>query len=523
MASESAGKRLARVPVKRLAIGLVAAFALGVAVTLQVRNWHALGVESGGSCGSGEGVSYGNCPRGSTLMLTLSFLSLIVTVPVAFVALVSGLKARLGLPVLAVAALLGVVPGQLLFGWLHGDVLETAWAAARERPSGVQGEGSWLHGSTVIRARFDRLSAYDLATGDVRWVYHVPAPQVLCAMSRGADGGVGLVGYGKENDMCSQVAAVNLSNGRALWTKDLAAAATEEYLRGLPPQTREQYRRPGGLTVPLSLPRGTTPDMVAVAGDVAVVQTDRLLQGFGLREGEKSWERQADERCRFDDVAGGAGQFLVEVTCAEAAPKLWAVDPADGKTRWEVPVPIRSTSANVTLLSASPAVAHVREGGQRGIDVVVSLDQSGRILATVEIDDGHRRLNTSDAGFDAAPVRGLMVQGDLLVASAQKDRGRNDLQAYGLGDGRLRWSTRVEDIEAVQAERDRVLVLVDGPRAPDLLSLSLRDGRATHLGVTRFRWLTSDVALYSQGGRYVVVSEDATSVDAFPVAVLRVK
>jgi dipeptidyl aminopeptidase/acylaminoacyl peptidase len=260
-----------------------------------------------------------------------------------------------------------------------------------------------------------------------------------------------------------------------------------------------------------------------VAGDVAAVQTDKLLQGFGLRDGGERWEQPADDRCRFDDVAGGAGQILAEVSCAEAAPKLRAVDPATGKTRWEVPVPIRSTSANVTLLSASPAVAHVRESGQRGIDAVVSLDQNGRTRAAVEIDDGHRRLNTSDAGFDAAPVRGLMVQGDLLVTSAQKDAGRTDLQAYGLNDGRLRWSTRVEDIEGVQVERDRVLVLVDGPRAPDLLALSLRDGKATYLGVTRFDWLTSDVALYSQGGRYVVVSEDGATTYGFPVAVIAAK
>lgn len=66
-----------------------------------------------------------------------------------------------------------------------------------------------------------------------------------------------------------------------------------------------------------------------------------------------------------------------------------------------------------------------------------------------------------------------------------------------------------------------MLVLTDGPRHPDLYALSLRDGKRKYLGVTPFDWLTSDVALYSQGDRYVVVAERATTPKTFPVAVVK--
>ncbi|REE95742.1 PQQ-binding-like beta-propeller repeat protein [Thermomonospora umbrina] len=490
------------VPVRwRVVIGVLAALLFGVALTLQARGWTALIVEAGGSCGSRRGVSSGTCPRGSGVTMGLAFVVLVIALPVALVALIGGLKARLGTMVLAVVALAGIVPGQMIFAWAHGPTLGTVWQASGENPDDVEGQGSWLHGSTVVRARFDRLTAYDIATGDVRWTFTVPAPAVLCAMSGAPEGGTGAVGYGEEDGACARLAAVDLTNGRPLWTKDLAP-------------------EPGpGVTA--GPPRGASPNMVALTRDAVVVRTGGALRAFGLRDGADRWTRPAGKNCEFDGVIGGSTAVLAELRCPVTPQKIVAVDVTTGRSRWETPAPLRSSSADITLLSAAPAVARVHEGGKRGIDAVLSFDDAGRTRATIEVEDGPWRLTSGSSLFEVAPLDPLMVLGDRLVARASGAGGRSEIRVYGLTDGRRLWSTPLEDIEAVHVEPSRVLVLTDGPRSPDLTALSMRDGAKTYLGTTRFRWLSSAVALYSHGDRYVLVAEDGTGSDSFPVAVVK--
>jgi len=212
--------------------------------------------------------------------------------------------------------------------------------------------------------------------------------------------------------------------------------------------------------------------------------------------------------------------------CADQPPRLRAVDPVTGKVRWEIPVSTRSASAEITLLSAVPAVVRIREEGRRGIDTVVSFDDRGRARATIEVEDGRRRLDALEIyAFAAAPLHGLMVQGDRLVTIAEEER-RTYVQAYGLDDGRLLWSTAMPDIKGIAVEPERVSLLVGSFRSPDLLTLSMRDGEKSRLGVTGFRPLGSKVMLHPRGDRYAVVCEEScktTSDEEFSLAVIGAK
>ncbi|MGI8336881.1 PQQ-binding-like beta-propeller repeat protein [Actinomadura scrupuli] len=481
-----------RIRILPLLIGLAGAVLVGLALTVQVRSWGALGTEAGGSCGTNRGP----CPRGTSWTIPLSIIALLLVVPVAIAGISRSGTRAIGWIVAVAFAVAGVLPGAKVFDLAHGVSLNTVWAVPPDRPAEPEALGSWQNGSTVVRARFDGVAAYDVATGRQVWTYTIPAPEVLCAMSRTVEGGVGLVGHAAEGMPCTYVSAVDLASGRELWEKDLPAA---------------------------QLPSSMTADVVAVSRETAVLQTQQTLQGFTLREGARRWEQKVTDRCHFDKVIAGGDQVVADLGCIGAPPRIRAIDAVTGRTRWEVPVPIRTPSANLTLLSAAPAVVYVQESGQRGTRTVTIFDAKGRASEPIQRDDGRRRLDIDPHGFSAAPVYRLFVQDGLLIVSASLDGGRESVVAFGLSDGRERWSKQVSDVRTMQVEAGRVVYLDDQTISPHLRSMSLRDGKETYLGVTGFRWVTANLALYLTGGRYVFVADRATTPDTHPIAAVQAR
>lgn len=483
--------------IRPLIIGYVGAVMVGLAMTLLVENFWALGVESGGSCGGSEGVSYGPCPRGTAWMLPLSFIGLFVFGPVLAMGLAASKAGRwakwAGAPLLLAGALLA----SSIFTAMHGATLKTVWAAPGERSTTtVESLGSWQYGSLVMRARFDGLIAYDVATGRRGWAHDVQAPQVLCAMSRTTEKGIGLIGHADEHKPCTGITAVDLTTGRALWTRSLPADA----IYG-------------------SAVEG---DVIAVAGDVGLAQADEELRAFTLREGGEPWKVKAAEGCRFRHVAGGGDQFLTESSCRDAQPRIRAIDAATGRTRWETAVPVRGITANIALFSAFPAVVHVAEGGQRGVDVLAAFDAAGRITAQVQVDDGERRLDLSGSGFDAMPVRRLLVTGGGLVVPGSNADHEDMVYTYELSDGRERWATRLpDDVGSMAMAGDRIVTVQDSLFSPRVYQLSARTGERSDLGVIAEDGSLSETELYVTGGRYVLVYERGSGRDAHPLMVLR--
>jgi outer membrane protein assembly factor BamB len=471
-------------------VGLAGAVLVGLALTVQVRSWGALGAEAGGSCGTNRGP----CPRGTSWMIPLSIIALLALSPIALAGISRSGTRAIGWIGAVVFAVAGVLPGAKVFDLAHGVSLDTVWAAPPDRPAEPEALGSWQNGSTVVRARFDGVAGYDVATGRRAWTYTIPAPEVLCAMSRTVEGGIGLVGHAAENKPCTRVTAVDLGSGRGLWDQDLPAG---------------------------QLPSSMTADVVAVSRETAVLQTRQTLRGFALRDGARRWEQQVTDRCHFDKVIAGGDQVVADIGCIGAPPRIRAIDAVTGRTRWEAPVPIRTPSADLTLLSAAPAVVYVQESGQRGARTVTIFDANGRASEPIQREDGRRRLDLDPHGFSAAPVYRFFVQDGLLIAGATSDRGRESMVAYGLSDGRERWSKQVSDVRSMQVEAGRVVYLDDQTTSPHLRSVSLRDGRETYLGVTAFRWVTSNLALYLSGGRYVFVADRATAPDTHPLAAVK--
>lgn len=352
--------------------------------------------------------------------------------------------------------------------------------------------GSWLYGTAVIQAQPDRLVAYDLATGRVRWTYRIPEHQAVCMLSRFAEAGVGLVGYTADHGRtCTELAAVGLSDGRVLWDVRLADP---------PPQGRMPRRAK-------HLPFEVTAEAVTASGGVVAVAARDSLRGFGLRDGDQLWRRPADEGCDFQDVVAAAGQVLAQVGCSGGRTALRSVDTATGETRWEAAMP----SPNATLLSAAPPAVLLEPGERRGSGEVISYDGNGRTRTAIPFDG--LRTGVFDAS-GTGPALAPMVEGDRLVAVVGTSLRGTQVQAYDLARGRLLWSTGVPDVRAVRTEPDRVLVL---GKSLELYALSLQDGEKTRLGAVSFLGLDFGASLLAAAGRYVIVPVAGTEFSA-PVA-----
>jgi outer membrane protein assembly factor BamB len=478
---------------RRVLIGLSAAVGLGIALTLQVRSWAAVGNEAGGSCGTNRGP----CPHGTTPMLLLSFFALFPLIPLGGFVIVRSLKgpdvaSRLFGVVLLAAVVGGVYPGTAIFQWAHGKTLGVVWRAPFESGGTSQdADGSWVSGSTVIRARFDGLTAYDVATGRQRWTLPVPGRQVLCAMSRHTAGDIGLIAYGAESRPCDRLVAVDLTGGRQLWDQ----------------------ARPG--TGP---PSTTTPDSIDVAGQIAVMDTDDAIVALDLRTGVKRWSADPGKTetttCRFGHLTGGDAQVVTEVDCPEQTPRIRALNLADGRPRWDATVPSQADSMNISLLSGSPAVVYLSEGGKRGADAVVAFDDSGRVRARIPAQNGTEQFDSSTYGFDAVPVRRMFVASGVFVTATRSDNGKHSVIGFDLTDGRRLWAKSLghSSIDVMQVSGDTVLAISGSFYSAELHLLGLHDGRQQgDTQVLALGHLGDRTALYPVGDYYVFVSEKGYS------------
>ncbi|WP_067861223.1 outer membrane protein assembly factor BamB family protein [Nocardia shimofusensis] len=482
-----------------LLIGTLAASVVGFMVTLQVLDWIAIYRESGGSCGTSRGISYGDCPRYWGTIFVVSLFGLMAFIPLLLFALI---RTRLaGALVGVVAAALAVYPAAAVFGHLHGDTWELAWAAPSDRTDDGETGGIWhIDGDagTVVRIAFDGLTAFDVASGTPRWSAVFPDRDVLCAMSRTASEGIGLIARHDENTPCADFGAVDLATGRILW----------------------ESTAPGGLS--------DGPDILAVTGDTAVVLGEDSVRGFALRDGAPRWQfRLPESTCGDSWLAAGRYVVVAVERCTglaagdDGGPELWALDPATGAVAWTVPVPFEG-ARRVTRIASEPLVVHVTENGRRGRSAFVAFDDSGAVTATIETgvaaDTAESELlplRTFDiSGFDAAPVTRTVVTGNTLVAVARAESESGyRLVAHDLLTGVRQWTGELleDDPDALVADGDRVVVVVDNLRVLGLGAFDLRTGAESHAGVAVVERVGTSLQVVALPEVYLVLGSDGSA------------
>ncbi|MFF8591854.1 PQQ-binding-like beta-propeller repeat protein [Streptomyces sp. NPDC015220] len=225
--------------------------------------------------------------------------------------------------------------------------LSPVWKARREigRDDGPLEEpiGGWLTDELVIRADFDRLRAYDPATGAVRWTWQVPGRDVLVAASRTTTDGTALVAHHDDGSYGSPVtvAAVDLGTGERLWS------------------TTHRDRHDSGLA-----PRDFTDRCPAA-----------LLSGRRIAS-------VSDERLR-------------------------SVDPKTGVDHWSRPLPAGAEDLDLWVASADPFVVVGKGRGRRGEWRVFVLDDRGEETASFVLSVPYDKIRTPATVVDGMLVAQL--------------------------------------------------------------------------------------------------------------------
>lgn len=478
--------RKTRLPAPTFVIGLgLAAAVAGIGVVLHVRGWSALVSEAKGRCGSRSR----ECPQGLGAVLLLAFACTFAgCFGAAAVVKPSIKRANVRRPgsvrrwsaIAAVGGLLaGIWPGVLVYDGLRGQFLEVQWSAPPDRPANVRMVGNWVHDDLVVRVRPDRLTAYT-ARG-VAWTTEVPGRNAVCAVSRDAESGIGLVAWATDGQPCATVVALDLRTGQPLWQRTRSAAG------------RFGATVTGGL---------------AIAGDVVVFTEATGVRAAGLRENDDRWHLDLGAGCKPDGVAGDTGQVTVLFGCEDGSRHVVTVDSGTGRERWRAAIPVEP-QAETVLLAARPVVVYAAEYGSRGADVFLSFGDDGRVRARIPRSGEDYELPPAadrNSGTAAPSVQGGRL---LTPVGTPGDYKRTAVAAFSLETGARLWRTELEDeVGAIGPTAGGLLV---GSKDLRIRELSPSDGTVTaSLPVRGTRYLSSMDIRKPEGG-YAILAEDGVA------------
>jgi outer membrane protein assembly factor BamB len=375
--------------------------------------------------------------------------------------------------------------------------LGVVWSAPLDRPSDLEGEGSWITDRTVIRARTDRMTAYDLADGHVVWTFPVPADHELCGMSRAIDRNLGLVAYGPEGTYyCPTVAALDLGTGRPLWQRQ----------RPEPTEFNNTYFHN---------------DEIALGGDVAVLREAHAFLAVDARANTQRWRLPVAKGCRPYSVTASGAVAALLTACDDRSAQLAVVDAASGREQWHAPLRLspddKSLNANgrkaTVVLSVDPVV--VRTSDEDG--AFISFDSKGKRRATIPQNqpDLDLALGEFPISWTARPGYHTAVLDDVLIVPANKP-GQTDtgVAGFSLADGRRLWLTNVPSLIGIGVAAGTVLLTGKAILAEaELRTLSVQDGAVTStrkIGMADQVGLSSGFDLWTVGDRYIFANYAGT-------------
>ncbi|MGW6571868.1 outer membrane protein assembly factor BamB family protein [Streptomyces sp. NPDC054945] len=317
----------------------------------------------------------------------------------------------LGIPLALVGGLASCVASET--GHLPGDSMERVWDTPYDRPAAEYGNAAWATGDTVVRSRFDAVTAFDAGTGRRRWEYAVSGRAEICTTGTAASDGIALIGL-TDDKGCATVAALDLKDGRELWRTGRRPGSEDAK------DHFDVIATGAGLAVLRDVDerRGEEPE----AGTAPVLPTERTLRALDLRTGAPRWAAAVPQGCLPRRVAVGTRQVLAALECGTEA-KLAAFDPSDGTERWTVPLGARlpvAANSSLSFVSAEPTVLKVQEPSPHGVQAYVAFGP-----------DGARQGQIDDVRDDAA-----VADGKLFVAGG-------GVAAYDLTSGDKVWSTRL--------------------------------------------------------------------------------
>ncbi|MFG1809585.1 PQQ-binding-like beta-propeller repeat protein [Streptomyces sp. NPDC049040] len=312
--------------------------------------------------------------------------------------------------------------------------LKPVWKAAHDGRAAADTLGTWFHDGVVVTAAFDRLRAFDAATGSQTWSWDVPGRNVLSAMSDGVKDGVGLVAHWPDisgGPKTATITALDVVSGKEMWSagRDLTAMDRGDFV----------------------------PDVLALTGQRAVVATRSGTVALDARTGRQEW---AVDHGSADEVRiRSAADRLVLLTTQDDTAKVGAVDATDGRLRWSRPLPIDGPLKRVRIVAVDPLLVAVEAAGRRGPACLLRLDDEGNITAEIALTGDHGRVVLGDWTVDDRRAQ-LTVCGDTLLAFVEDpSSGTPKLAGFSLSRARHLWTSDNIGVDAMDFHSGHVMTV----------------------------------------------------------------
>ncbi|MFI9247677.1 PQQ-binding-like beta-propeller repeat protein [Streptomyces sp. NPDC053086] len=217
--------------------------------------------------------------------------------------------------------------------------------------------GSWLTDTVYAKSGIAEIVGYDPAKGTKSWTLKLPGP-VCAASSQVDDDGRTAIAFQPKMPAkgssagCSQVAAVDLTTGKKLWSKSVNSG---DY--------------------PLTFQN------VTVAQHTVAVGSLEGGAAFDIESGKVLWQPKPDDTC-FDEGYGGGTHMVAVRRCGTYDNRqlhIQTIDPANGKVISEYKMPDGVDYAAV--VSTDPLVV---AGSSTNVSDYFSIDnKTGKLLARI--------------------------------------------------------------------------------------------------------------------------------------------
>ncbi|MFK0156833.1 PQQ-binding-like beta-propeller repeat protein [Streptomyces sp. NPDC090493] len=281
--------------------------------------------------------------------------------------------------------------------------------------------GSWLTGKVYAKSGIAGITGYDRDSGAKLWTVPLPGPVCRATGHVSADGRTAVVFQPKmpakgSTAGCTQVAAIDLDNGRKLWTRTVRSG-----------------------DVPINF------DNVTVAQQTVAVGGSGGGAAFDLASGKVRWQPKAADSC--DDAGYGGGAKLVAVRrCGNGDAgqlHIQTLDPVSGKVLSEYRMASGIDYAGVVSTDPLVVAADINNsaGDGSGFSDVFSIDNRTGALRTRISTPGSSYAARCDGIYELEKCTGVVVGNDRLYLATEQHDGdgdytkTNEIVAFDLGTG----------------------------------------------------------------------------------------
>lgn len=301
----------------------------------------------------------------------------------------------------------------------EGKVLWLKTSKIEGPGAGVESKGQWVVGDTVAKTVWKSLAGYSVTDGKEKWKLDFPTE--VCAVSgqMTADGKTVVIIRESDSDTatCNQMKMIDLKTGKEGWTKEVAKEGAFDIISDA---------------------------SLAITGDTVVV--NRLIKSsvYKVSTGDKLFSGNGPEGCQPSAYAAGNNKLIAVATCRDEdrTVEVQDADPVTGKKTWSYRLP-KGFEVN-SVYSVDPIVLDV--GNE------TSKERSILVLGP----DGKRRTSVSGEGSFAVNCgqRDHTLQGcgasvvdsnTLYLATAPEAGTANEIVAFDLGTGKVKWRTPAGD------------------------------------------------------------------------------